>query len=32
MTLNEHLTSDGPIHDTNFKNNNNNNYYTKNDK
>ena len=32
MTLNDYLTSDAAIHDTNFKNNNNNNYYTKNDK
>ena len=32
MTFNEHLTSDGPIHDNNIDNNNDNNNYTINDK
>ena len=30
MTLNKHLTSDGPIHDNNIDNSNSNNNYTKN--
>ena len=32
MTLNKHLTSDGPIHHSNIDNSNNNNNYTKNNK